>query len=99
MPSLDDRVSLIEERLKDQAALMADIRGGLTEIRSDIRHLGERMDRRFEQVDQRFAQVDQRFVQVEQRFVQVEHRFAWLVGIVLTGFIAVIGGLLGVAYR
>lgn len=99
MPSLEDRVSLIEERLKNQAALMTDIRGALTEIRTDIRHLGERMDRRFEQVDRRFEQVDRRFEQVDRRIEQVEHRFGWLVGIVLAGFIAVIGTVAGAVYR
>lgn len=50
------------------------------------------MDRRFEQVDRRIEQVDR-------RIEQVEHRFGWLVGIVLAGFVAVMGGLLGVASR
>lgn len=76
------------------------------EARMDRRF--EQMDRRFEQLEQRmdarFAQVDARFTQMEARFSQVDQRFEaldakmsrqfmWLIGILLTGLIAMLGAL------
>ena len=78
----------------------------LNGIRDAMTSLEARMDRRFEQVDRRFEQLEQRidarFTQMEARFSQVDQRFdsldakmsrqfLWLVGILLTGLIAMLG--------
>jgi uncharacterized coiled-coil protein SlyX len=66
--------------------------------------LEHRMDARFAQVDVRFAQMDTRFVQMEARFSQVDQRFesldakmsrhfVWLVGILGSGLVAMLGAL------
>ena len=44
-------------------------------------------------------QMDARFQQGDTRFDTVNHHLAWLVGIVVTGFIAVIGVLASTAFR
>ena len=54
------------------------------------------MEKRFDEVDRRFEHVDQRFASMQQ---QIERSFAWLVGITISGFVAVIGALVGIAYR
>ena len=60
---------------------MADLRGVGAEVRQEIRVLRDEMNRRFEHM--------------EGRFEHVERRFDWLIGIVVTGFIAVIGTVAG----
>ena len=67
---------------------MADLRGVGAEVRQEIRVLRDEMNRRFEHVEQRFERV-------ERRFEHVGRRFDWLIGIVVTGFIAVIGTVAG----
>jgi C4-dicarboxylate transporter len=53
------------------------------------------VDRRFEGMDQRFGNVDRRLEGIDSRFDGMERRFAWLVGIVVTGFVTVIGTVAG----
>jgi ABC-type phosphate transport system auxiliary subunit len=80
----------------------------LNGIRDAMASLEARMDRRFEQLetrmDARFAQVDARFIQMEARFGQLDQRvdsldakmsrqFVWLVGILVTALVAVLGVL------
>jgi uncharacterized coiled-coil protein SlyX len=66
--------------------------------------LEQRMDGRFAQMDARFVQIDARFIQMESRFSQVDQRFesldakmsrqfVWLVGILVTALVAVLGVL------
>ena len=77
------------------------IRDAMTSLegRMDRRfeQLEQRMNRRFEQVDARFAQMETRFSQVDQRIdsldAKVSRQFVWLVGILLSGMIAMLGAL------
>ena len=73
-------------------------------LREAIVSLEARMDRRFEQMDQRFDQrfalIDQRFLGVDQRLdnldAKISRQFIWLVGLMVSLMIAVIGGMGGV---
>jgi hypothetical protein len=51
MESLDERVAYLEGRMEDHTALMADIRGDLRELRSEIRAdmnlFDQKIDRHF----------------------------------------------------
>jgi hypothetical protein len=57
----------------------------------------EQIDRRFEQTDVRtdgrFAAVERRFEAVDRRFDRMERYFAWVTGLLVTGFVAVIGAV------
>ena len=145
MPSVEDRVTVLEARRHEQAAVIAEIRGGFAEVLREIRRDMERrfqqvhqcfqhVDQRFQQLDQRFQQVDQRFQQVDQRFQQVDQRFTemdrrfdetyrrfndvdrrldvvdgrfdrverlqlWTLGVMLTGFAAVLTAVVGIVLR
>ena len=64
-------------------------------IENELVSLERRMDERFEQVERRFEQVDKRFEQVDKRFEELRtdmnKRFTstqWLIGIMVTLFIA-----------
>jgi hypothetical protein len=56
----------------------------------------ERIERRFDVLEGRFAGIDNRFTAMDRRFeaLAFEHRaeFRWLVGIMLGGLAATIGG-------
>jgi hypothetical protein len=81
VPSLEERVAWLEGRVVEQAAFMSDLRSVGSELRQAIGDLRQEMERRFDAVDRRFEGMDR--------------RFAWLVGIVVTGFVAVIGTVAG----
>ncbi|MBM3819404.1 MAG: hypothetical protein FJW14_10380 [Acidimicrobiia bacterium] len=53
------------------------------------------IDGRFAAIDGRFDAIDRRFDSFDRRFDAVEHRFAWLVGLMVTGFLATIGTVAG----
>jgi len=90
MPSIEQRLGEVEERVSDQAQAIVDVRDTLlaafgelrvqqaadfATLRSDIREVRAETMRRFEQVDRRFEQVDRRFEQLDVRFTQVDARF------------------------
>jgi len=92
MPTVDERLAALEAKVD----AIADLRALVLEMRAE-------MNQRFGQIDQRFGQIDQRFGLIDQRFVQidakVDRNFVWSTGLMLTGFISVIGALIGVAFR
>ncbi len=99
MPTVDERMAALEAKVEG----IADLRSLLLDIRDEARHGFAQVERRFEQVERRFEQTDKRFGQVDQRFAQidakVDRNFVWVMGMMLTGFISVIGALIGVAFR
>jgi uncharacterized coiled-coil protein SlyX len=95
VPDLEERVALLEIRSQEQAAQLAeirernaDLRQDFRDVREEIRHFRDEMNRRFEVIDRRFEAIDR-------RFDGVERRFTWLVGMMVTGFLAVIGTVAG----
>jgi hypothetical protein len=91
MPSLEERVALLEGRVQEQGAFMADFRSIGGELRQAIGDLRAEMERRFDSIDRRFEGIDRRFDGVDRRFGGMERQFAWLVGLLVTGIVAVIG--------
>jgi soluble cytochrome b562 len=85
----------LEGRVQEQAAFMNDLRSlgaefrqGMRDLREEIRDLREGMDHLREQMNHLREDLRQ---EMDRRFEGMERRFAWLVGIVITGFVAVIG--------
>lgn len=62
-------------------------------LQKDIDTRFEQVDSRFAQVDARFAQVDARFDQVDKRFTQIDSRYNWIIGLIITAGISIIGVL------
>jgi uncharacterized coiled-coil protein SlyX len=91
VPSLEERVALLEGRVQEQALFMAELRSLGAELRQGMRDLREEIHLLREEMNRRFEAVDRRFEGVDHRFENMERRFAWLVGLVVAGFIAVIG--------
>ena len=101
MSNLEARVTSLEERMDHHAAMIADLRVIVLEVRDELRDFRQYVERRFEQIDRRFEQIDRRFEQIDRRFEQVDHRFQqvhqsflWLVGFQLTTMAAVMVALL-----
>jgi len=80
MPTVDERLAALEAKVD----AIADLRLLVLEMRAE-------MNQRFAQVEQRFTQVDQRFAQID---AKVDRNFVWLMGMMLTGFISIIGALI-----
>ena len=92
MPNLDERVALLEGRVQEQAAHMTDLRGTGGELRQEIRDLRQELQQSIAGLRQ---EMDRRFERMDQRFDAMDHRFTWLVGMMVTGFLAVIGTVAG----
>ena len=83
MPTLDERVALLEEQVKQQGGDAGELRTLVVQLdaKVDRRIDGldgrfEAIDRRFEAVDRRFDAIDQRFAAIDQRFATIDQRFA-----------------------
>ena len=106
MSNLDERVSLLESGVQGHAAQMAhlreigaevrqeirdlrqDVKQVTSELRDEIRQLRSDMNLRFDAIDRRFELMDR-------RFELMDRRFTWFAGMMVTGFIAVIGTVAG----
>ena len=74
-------MSGIEERVALLEGRVQELREVRAELLTEIRQLRDEMNRRFEAIDRRFD--------------GAERRFTWLVGMMVTGFLAVIGTVAG----
>jgi uncharacterized coiled-coil protein SlyX len=106
VPNLDERVALLEGRVQEQATHMTDLRGTNADLRQEVRDLRQDLKqvagelraemRHFrDDMHRRFDAMDRRFETGDHRVETVDHRFAWLVGLTLTGFLAVLGTIAG----
>jgi hypothetical protein len=88
VPDLEERVALLKIRSQEHAIQLADIRERNADLRQDFRDLREEVRHFRDEVNRRFEGMDR-------RFDAVERRFTWLVGMMVTGFLAVIGTVAG----
>jgi uncharacterized protein (DUF3084 family) len=90
---MDQRFEQIDQRFEQVDQRFAQIDQRFEEVGRRF----DSIDRRFEQFDVRaegrFSAVERRFEAVDRRFDRMERYFAWIVGILVTGFIAVIGSV------
>ena len=83
VPTLDERVALLEEQVKQAGGDVGELRTLVVQLdaKVDRRIDGldgrfDAIDRRFEAVDRRFDAIDRRFEAVDQRFATIDQRFA-----------------------
>ena len=88
----------VEERVAHLEGQMNELSQGLLELKGTVRHLEQRVDARFDAVDRRFDAFDARFDAVGRRFDalddKVSRQFVWLVGIIVTTLVAMVGAVL-----
>jgi hypothetical protein len=92
MRGVDDRVATLEGRVQEQAARMIDFRDRAIEVRHAIEAVHADMAQLRADVDRRLTKLRD---EMNRRFAETDHRFAWLVGIVITGFVTVIATIAG----
>jgi hypothetical protein len=64
VPTIDDRVALLERQVSD-----------VLPLRDAVSHLEHRMDGGFQAVDRRFEAIDRRFDTIDRRFDAIDRRF------------------------
>ena len=57
----------------------ANINSRFDVVHQDIRHLEQKMDRKFEQMDQRLGAMDSKLIQIELNFESLNEEHKWLV--------------------
>ena len=103
MPDFEERIASVEGRVQEHASYMNDLRATGAEVREEIRGVRQELrqsigDLRAEmREDMRNLrdEMNRRFEHVDRRFDTMERRFGWLVGMMVTGFLAVIGTVAG----
>ena len=96
MPNVEERIASLEGRVQEHASYMNDLRATGSEVREEIR--GVRQELRQSIGDLRAEmREDMRNLRDEmnRRFDVMDRRFTWLVGMMVTGFLAVIGTVAG----
>ena len=86
MDAVEERVAYLEGRVEEQGQMIMSIRDAIVSLEG-------RMDRRFAAIDQRFVGIDERLDGLD---AKMSRQFVWLVGLIVTMLIAVVGGMSGV---
>ena len=86
MNNVEERVTYLEGRVKEQAHMVNGIREAMASLEA-------RIDRRLEQFEQR---MDQRFGLIEQRFIGIDARLGRMTSLLVGLLIAVIAGMGGI---
>ena len=99
MPTIDDRVALLERQVSE-----------ILPLRDAVSHLEHRMDAGFQAIDRRFESVDRRFEAIDRRIDglddkmsrqfetmhdRMSRQFMWLVGIQVTTLAAIVAAVVG----
>lgn len=92
MVQFESRMSVVEDKLEEHTKVISGLREAVVALGERTGALERRVDRLEARMDQGFARVDQRFDALESRMAR---QFHWLVGILLTGLIAMVGVLGG----
>jgi hypothetical protein len=74
----------VEERVAHLDGQVNELSQGLSDIRATIRHFEQGVDVRFDVVDRRLEALDSK----------VSRQFVWLVGIIVTALVTVVGAVL-----
>jgi len=84
--------ALRQELHESTGALRQELRQSIGEVREELHQLGGELRAGMRQLRD---EMNRRFEKVDQRFDAMDRRFGWLVGMMVTGFLAVIGTVAG----
>lgn len=96
MPSLEERVAYLEGKTEEHSGVVTDLRHSIRDLRDEVIRGFEQVDRRFEAMDRRFEAIDGRFNIIN---AKIDRQLVWVLGMMVTGFVTVIGALVGIVYR
>jgi len=109
MPTVEERLASLEAKVDT----MSDLRNLIGEFRGDVNGRFGDVNGRFGDVNRQFGDVNRQFTELREdmnrRFIEmrgdakaldqkVDRQFIWLMGMMVTGFITVIGALVGIVY-
>ena len=92
MVQFESRVSVVEDRLEEHSKMIGGLREAVVSLGERMGSLERRVDALEHRMDLGFARVDQRFDGLEARMAR---QFHWLVAILLSGLITMVGALGG----
>jgi tetrahydromethanopterin S-methyltransferase subunit G len=109
MARVDERVAHLEGQVNELSQRLGGVEAAIQHLeqRADVRF--DNVDRRFEAIDRRFEAVDRRFDTLDRRIdaldtkwshqldaldTKISRQFVWLVGIMVTTMIAMVGAVL-----
>jgi uncharacterized coiled-coil protein SlyX len=99
MRAVEERLTYLEGRSREQQVMVDQLGREVANLRNDMNRGFEAVDRRFEAVDRRFDGLDRRLEILDER---VGRQFVWLVGVqvmtlaaVVTSLAAILGALGG----
>jgi len=95
VPNLDARVALLERWVQEHAAHMTDLTGTGGELRQEIRDLRQEMRQAIRDLLGEMLSLRE---EMDRRFDAMDRRFTWLAGMMVTGFLAVIGTVAGASW-
>lgn len=95
MANLEERVTSLEGQADNHARAIDGVRIEIAQLRTEVAQLRGDMATRSDLADLR-TDMSRRFEVMDGK---IDRHFVWLVGMMVTGFITVIGALVGVAYR
>ena len=103
MANLNERVTDLEGQAENHTKAVDGLRMEVAEMRADLRaelrtgvaQLRSEMATRSDLAELR-AEMSRRFAVID---AKVDRHFVWLMGMMVTGFITVIGAMVGVVYR
>ena len=99
MANLNERVTDLEGQAENHTKAVDGLRMDVAELRAELRtgvaQLRSEMATRSDLAEIR-AEMSRRFEVID---AKVDRHFVWLMGMMVTGFITVIGALVGVVYR
>jgi hypothetical protein len=99
MPTLEERVALLEGRVQDQAAFISIVHTTGAEVRQSIHDLGgelrPQMAGLLAEVSSLRSDVGNLHRTTSDLRSDMDRRFGWLIGVVVTGFVVTIGAVTG----
>jgi hypothetical protein len=107
MPSVEERLAYLEGRVGDQTTVLADLRGDIRGLRTEIS--GFRGETKQEcasfrgEVNQELASLrgdmDRRFTAIDARLAAADAKFTWLIGIQVGMLLMVASAALGFLFK
>lgn len=97
MPTVDERLATLEAKVEAITDLRREMSGRFTELNIRFTELRSDMHARFAEVNGRITElrddVNRRIGALD---AKVDRHFVWLMGLMVTGFITMIGALVGI---
>lgn len=59
----------------------------------------DHIDTKFSHMESRFTQMENKFDQVDRNFAKMDGRYNWIIGLILTASLSIIGSIIGIMVK